>query len=182
MSVLEFVSQIVAAVAWPACVLAVVLILREPVTALLPNLRIVRWGRLRAEFTADLERARVVVESQPIDPATAHAEPELRAITDLAAVSPRAAVLEAWRWVEVAARQSYGSSGVGGGQLGSIETKLRDVGAFDESDAELYRILRRLRNRAAHQPTFDLDPGDVAEYAAMASHLVSRIDSHFRKD
>lgn len=92
-------APILQALAWPTAVIVVAAIFHTQIRGLLPDLKRVRAGLLEAEF----ERRRAEVEAEVGTPPAEEQRPygdsraELRA---LAAVSPSAAVLEAYRRVE----------------------------------------------------------------------------------
>jgi len=102
MTWLEFISSLATALAWPGAVLALALVLRKPLAELIPLLQRMKYRDFEMEFRRRVSEARE--EAGVEDEASTEAEPtpEEARIIELAKVSPRAAVTEAWLWVEFA--------------------------------------------------------------------------------
>lgn len=181
---LTFVAQLIAATAWPAATLVLVLILRPAMKDLLLFLRKLKWGDLEAEFGRDLEHVREIVDEHvalQTLPATSDKFPEPRKafLLRLADLSPRSVVLESWRELEATAIKILGDhdpSARNQGRPGVLATHaLVDTGILDEAGFQVLTILRNLRNRAAHESDFPLSKADAVEYALMAQNLASHL-------
>jgi hypothetical protein len=107
-----FVASLVQSLAWPAAVLAVVILMRRPIRAVLSQalLRRVKAGpvevefdQIQAEVREELARSPELTEAQVPAPASRAAVPasSLREeLSTVAALSPAAAVMEASRRIE----------------------------------------------------------------------------------
>ncbi len=116
MNWLAFVASLVHSLAWPAGVLAVVIILRKPIGVVLGRgVRRLKAGpvevefdQLQAEVREELARSPELAEAQV--PALGVSLRE--ELAGLAEVSPRAAVLEAYQRIEARLVQMLDSPGV----------------------------------------------------------------------
>ena len=135
-----------------------------------------------------LERARTLIdEDTTIDfPAvTSQAFPDkYRAfLLRLADASPRSAVLEAWRQVEIAAseavRRQHLDNGISRPPV-VVGKTLLEAGLIDDAEFQVFSILRSLRNRAAHETSFELAQDEAIEYAIMAQRLAHALESRPR--
>lgn len=176
MNWLEFFSSLVAAVAWPGAVIILVIILREPLRDLVPLLQRMKYKGFEMEFGRKLAEAREeagVEEEIPID---AELTPEETRLIELAHVSPRAAVTEAWRWVELAsldaARALLGEDFRNKTFTFQAIRRLERDDRIDRGAVALMRDLRGLRNGAVHSPEFAISPEAAIEYAQTARQLV----------
>lgn len=176
MNWLEFFSSLVASVAWPVAVIVLVAILREPLKGLVPLLQRMKYKDFEMEFGRKLAEARedaAVDDELLID---AELTPEETRIIELARVSPRAAVTEAWRWVELAsldtARKLLGEEFRNKTFTFQAMRKLEQDDRMDRGALALMRDLRGLRNDAVHSPDFAISLEAALEYAQMARQLV----------
>jgi len=100
----------------------------------------------------------------------------------LASVSPRAAVLEAWRQVEdvlirVAQRCKVQLLDRQSQSATLVLRALQKEGIVDPGKVGIFQDLRVLRNSAAHAPDFALTAESAIQYAEMASRLVEYLES-----
>jgi hypothetical protein len=110
-------------------------------------------------------------------PSSEGARPSL---TEVAYISPRAAVVEAWLDLEAAAMEASKRHNL---NLTSKEIRspltlgkaLEEAGILDDKKLEIYHRLRNLRNAAAHATNFAFDPELAIEYANLADRLVKHI-------
>lgn len=114
----------------------------------------------------------------------------------LADIAPRAAIMEAWREVEIVFEQMAAASFVG---LRSTEVPERYVSPvviarhlhkaklLDDGSLKIFEDLRQLRNQAAHAKS-GVEPSnqDAKEYVRLAFYLIARIHTslpaHFSAD
>jgi hypothetical protein len=182
MNWLEFIANIVGSLAWPAVFIAVFYFLREPVENLLPLLQRLKYKEIELEFNRRVEevRAEVVQELPPLPTAAPAQTDELTKAARLAETSPRAAVLEAWLSVEMAAFDAARRLDW------QVPNDKASNGAFamkfierhpqvDRSIVGLLRELRSLRNQAAHAPEFALSKSAAIEYASSAARVAEHL-------
>jgi len=171
---LTFVATVLGSLAWPAAVLLIALLLREPIRALLPLLQRLKYKDLEVEFGKRVEEVRdEVVRELPSDVLPELPTGESAALARLAEVSPRAAVLEAWREVESAATSAARAIGGDAFRNKALTFEairlLEQTESLDRSVISLLRDLRGLRNEAAHAPDFVLSKDSALEFATSAS-------------
>lgn len=171
---LSFIASVVGSLAWPGTVIVLVLILRKPIGALLPLLQRLRYKELELEFGRRVEEVKEqLAQELPSETVLVPAGEEAGPIARLAEISPRSAVLEAWRDVELAALEA--AQKIGGESFRHKTLTFQALRILEHSESldrnviGLLRDLRGLRNEAAHAPDFALTKESALEYAASAS-------------
>ncbi len=169
------------AVVWPAAAVAIAYILRKPLGEVIGDLRQLIWknGEFRLEFGNKLEEIKEEVgKTEPPFIYTRDIPPGDKGdyLDRLALTSPRAAVIEAWRTVEMLL--------VDTAERFNLPTPYAEPapdhfllrhGAIDSNTASLLHDLRKLRNRTAHAREFDITPEQALEYASIARRLLDSI-------
>jgi hypothetical protein len=163
----------------------------------LPFLRKLKYKDVELEFAEKIKELDSAINKElpsspdiDLDQATA-----LDRFIQLAQISPRAAIFEAWREVEAAVINSAKSNieklqpeidrwksrlKIDTGQVTDFDL----IRAFDRSDLldpemrELYRALRGLRNRALHHDERQIEVDVAIEYGAMAYGLRNLYNQH----
>lgn len=175
MTSLEFVASLIESLAWPLVVLVAVWILRKPLGQLIPLLEKLKYKDLELDFSRRLEEAREVTAALPPAGREEIAAGESEAAR-LAAVSPRAAILEAWRVLESAILTAAHSLGESFSQQGrpllvSAITALERSGMIDRGLGDVLDDFRQLRNAAAHAPDFAVPVSEAISYVHMSEQL-----------
>lgn len=178
---LTFVSNLIASTAWPIVTVCLVLILRKQITALLPHVRKLKAGPVEAEFEREVKAIEAEVgTSQQSGVAATPAEAPSDRLFNLAKISPRAAILEAWQSVEFAARRVVLQRS--GSPMPDMSSPMRVVRALSElnvlpaEDIALFHDLRGLRNQATHAPDFEPSFDAVSRYLQLAEGLERRLE------
>lgn len=173
---LQFISSIVNALAWPAAFIILVFLLRNPVKELVPLLQKMKYKDFEMEFGKKLSEAREDITLVGLAESEEEISPQEERILELARVSPRAAVTEAWRWVELAtldaANNLLGSEFTNKTATFQAIRKLERDDRMDRGAVTLMRDLRGLRNDAVHSPEFALSVESALEYVETARQLV----------
>ena len=179
MDTLTFIADLVRALAWPLTILLIFLILRKRIDALIPMLQRMRYGSLELEFSRQVqELSRRVSQSLLRPPVGPELDEARKHLLELAPLSPRAAVLEAWLQVEKAAIEVLKRRNV---NLPSREARaplllgqaLEGAEIMADETAAIYHRLRNLRNTAAHASEFSIEPDLAIEYADLAIRLTA---------
>lgn len=174
---LTFAAEVIKALAWPLTVLIIFLVLRKPLSNLLPLLQRLRYKELEIDFGKRIQELAVEVKKELPDTPEAESRALQRKeqLEDLAQVSPRAAILEAWLELEQVAVEATKRHGL---NLTSRERKtplleraLQENEVLDESKRTIFGRLRNLRNAAVHASDFSFDPDSAIEYADSALRL-----------
>ena len=188
MNWMEFIAAIVNALAWPAVLIVAIVLLRKPLVRLIPLLRHLKYGGLELEFAKGVQGARKAAEAT-LAPLAAPAArvPEVDSLLQLAAESPRLAVVEAWRLVESSAHRACAAWGVPverGRPFAGLELTyaLRLEGVLDDATLSMMNRLRSLRNQAVHAGEFFVDEASAREYVQLAVALAQRIDGNTPTD
>ena len=178
MDSLTFISSVISALAWPVTVIIIILILRLPLTNLFPLLQRLRFQGLELDFGRQVQALALEARNQ-LPPASGvlNTEESLRERwIELAQLSPRAVVLEAWLRLEKAAIDASKRHGL---NLHSAEIRsplllgeaLEQAGILEGATAGIYHQLRNLRNAAAHASEVAFSPDAAIEYADLAARL-----------
>lgn len=182
MDPLAFVAAVIDAIAWPLVAVIIFLALRRPLFNLIPLIERLRYRDLEIGFNTQVEQ--LAFAAREALPAHMHAEEEDRRwhenLQELAQLSPRAVVLEAWLDLE---REAIETSRRYGLNLSSWETRapillghaLEQAGILDDTTQEIFYRLKNLRNAAAHASDFAFTPDSALEYADLAYRLTEHL-------
>ena len=175
---LTFFSRLVSSLAWPVSILLILLIMRKPLRDILSLLHRLRYKDFEVEFNQRVDEVKIEAEQAlPKESGAVPSGPDAQHIIRLSKVSPRAAVLEAWRRVELAAIET--AQQLGGEKFRNktlTYQAIRFIEQHTDMDSKLIMLLRHLRglrNKAAHAPEFALSTNAALEYAKIAE-LVAR--------
>ena len=181
--------ELVKALAWPITILVIVLLFKRELSLLQGRLSEFRYGNFAAKFAEQLDKveedaSRSVVQTRELPPPSESRAEQQNAIRDeilrIATVSPRAAVSEAWRHLELAmdsAAQSLGFDQRGAVSRPRLIRLLAEQGLLDTEAVQLYESLRRMRNEAVHRREFDGSQPEAVRYADVALSLASHIEA-----
>jgi hypothetical protein len=178
MDILTFFSNIINSLAWPIALLVAVLLLRKPLRELFPFIQKLKYKEIEIEFDQRVREVskELAEELAPIRPGLELTHAEEGALARLAEISPRSAIIEAWRGVELAALEAAERLG---GDIFKNKTLtfqairfLEQQKDLDRSIISILRDLRGLRNQAAHAPEFALTKESALEYAVVADSVI----------
>ena len=164
---------LLAACAWPASFVVLVLLLRQPILKAIPNLTHLKAAGFEFEFVErvqELERRADDAAIPPVDQAPREiVEPEIARLYALAEVNARSAILEAWLLVESSISQAAVHLGMDVPSVPSrsLYTLLKQLRIASPYSQELFSIvneLRHLRNKAVHELDFSLGLEETLEY------------------
>ena len=182
MNVLEFISAVVSALAWPIAVIIAVVVLRRPLRHLLSRLETFKGPGVEATFQRQVEEAKeeaaLAVAGLPSVQEGDKSQQERLEYSDLlrlADVSPRAAILETWLRIEstltdVAMRMDV-SADTRRGPLSLMEA-LERHGTIAPEVGSALRRLRNLRNVAVHTQDLDISKDSVVDYIETANFIL----------
>ena len=180
-----FVVQLLEAVAWPVVLVFAIALFRRPIIRLLPTLRSARYKHLELQFGKRLDELGSQAEKADLPepearPAWVYESPDKWTFGDyierLAPISPRMAIAEAWRHVELALRDAASRRGQRiPRDVMTLSRQLESCGILPRDAASLVRDLRPLRNQAIHAHEFDLDPERAIEFAVLVERIIASI-------
>lgn len=171
--------QLVSALVWPITVFVIVLLFRREVRAAAGRLRTLAYKDFKAEFERDLLKLEGEVRQLPEKetlklPEHTDKKPtqtDEAVLTRLAEISPRAAIMEAWRNIEVTTKQVTDAHGISlSGNIAGIRAinELVKRGLLPETVLPIYERMRRMRARAAHAADFAIEQDEAERYIEMA--------------
>jgi hypothetical protein len=183
MDALTFIVEMTKALVWPLAVSAGVFALRKPLLDLIPFLEELKYKEFSLRFHRQVVEAKEQIEqSEAVESLPAPVAAEHDALLRVARLSPRAAVLEAWLYLE----STLLDISVARGQIGlkhhfrghsRLGHAMLELKAFDEPDFQLFHRLLKLRNEAANAPELALTSSDAEEYVSLAIGLANRAKS-----
>jgi hypothetical protein len=185
MSVLEFISSVFSSLSWPLAVVIAVVVLRRPLRHLLTRLESLKGPGIEATFQRQLEEAKeeAVLAVEGPRPSGQQRNREHQAkgeyfdLFQLADLSPRAAIIEAWLRIEstlmqLALRNDVPLDSRAGFTSYLIE-QLSERGLFSSNLIRPLKRLRNLRNVAVHEGDFELSRESVIDYIQTADFIVN---------
>lgn len=196
MTLLEFIASIIGSLAWPAALVAIALVLREPLKRVLLTLTRVKYKEMEIDFGRELEKVAEQAHSidvKPVFPLPTGKEKDSSTILGEAArlveEFPEPAVALAWSAVErelmaavmrLAISPDYPPHNV---PAKNIQI-LREHGLIDQSTYDLLNRMRNLRNIAVHGHggAGPVTADQAREFLALAGGVVERLKSLNRKD
>lgn len=167
---LQFVSSVVGSLAWPAAVIAIVVLLRDPLRKLVPLIRTLKYKEWQLDVGQELDAVKESVEATNDQP-DERAEEPTPVFLQLAQIEPRAAVLSAWAPVELALKDLAMRHRVNrlGMPIYQVVDSLRKTGVLDPTTHEALGRLMGIRNEAVHLAPISYDEaismGDLCEWA-----------------
>jgi hypothetical protein len=180
---LTFIVEIAKALGWPGAFVVALLVLRKPLKGLIPLLTKLKYKDIELEFGKGMELAKEEAAALP-QPENRKLEQDLlpEKIMRLAAVAPRAGVLESWRMVEAElaalGRRLPSTLQKAVSAAGPLHIRtndvLRQLEHEQQADPRLVSVLRHLkhlRNEAAHAPEFTLSEEAALEYGILAEEV-----------
>lgn len=183
MDILTFTSSLVEHLAWPTATVVVVLLLRREIKQLLLLVRKLKAGPVEAEFERDVVSLAAKDPLPSSDPRTPPANSPVRlALFQVAEVSPRAAIMDAWVHVEQAAGQALDRKAlyVPEKDASHPSTAIRALiknGLIDADWISRYFELRDLRNRATHDEQFSPSRESSYAYIELSFRLISVLNA-----
>jgi len=181
---LTFISSVISSLAWPVTVIVAFFLLKNNLGSLFPFIERLKYKDFELEFRKSIEK--LVEKSKtaipaPVEEHRSSPASQLRdRLFNIAEISSRSAIIEAWLQVESAAadvienRKLTTSFKRTIAPLRFAELLSRNE-ILDSSQMEIFHKLRDLRNKAVHigDATFILE--EVAEYIDLALSLASEI-------
>ncbi|MBI3348857.1 MAG: hypothetical protein HY020_16815 [Burkholderiales bacterium] len=182
MDALSFIAKLVEALAWPVASIAVVWLLRTEIRNLVPLIKKLKAGPLEAEFEREVKELRGSVKASPSHTAEETVAQWLPVASQLAAVHPRAAILEAWRIVESKAIRLLQDAepSLSDERLRSTREVVRLLGGHGFLSLEEVATLnqmRFLRNQAVHVPQFEPTYEGAMNFVQLAANLLQQMHS-----
>lgn len=180
---LDFVSSVVASLAWPIAIVLIALILKKPIVNLLRTLRFLRYGDVEFEFDQELKKIEgKIEENQPLPPVQTIEESKAKDLfEELVAASPKAAVLATWQEVEYTMNELANQLNIDTKSWRSpvnLVNVLKSNEQITSNAVELLLELRKLRNRLAHTgPSVEIAESEARRYREIANSVIMQLRS-----
>jgi hypothetical protein len=180
---LTFLTKIIEALSWPMALLISVLLIRRPLLTAVPFLRKLKYSDVEIEFTQEVSSLRrEVSEVKSETNLLVSDSPRIPDhVLQLAAISPRAAVLEAWKEVEnavieLARRNPEGVKNTDLNSIPSLVEALEKHKKLESTLADLYRRQKALNKRFAWTgESTVVNPDDAMELTDLHIALAASI-------
>lgn len=190
---LTFISKIVSSLIWPFVVILIVIILRKPLRELIAELgrrlRRIKFPGGEAEFSDELAEIKEAADeanlppapiAPPVEPLLLEVEGDQRQWARLAELSPRAAITEAWRQVEIVMREAARRYDIQEKKPYSVLALIRALGKRQILTPDILAIvsdLRSIRNTAANGVEFEISRTDAADYVSLVKRVIAELST-----
>ncbi|MDR9875913.1 DUF4145 domain-containing protein [Pseudomonas allii] len=177
---LQFFSSVISSLAWPAAVITLAWLMRNPLSKLVPLIRTLKYKDLQIDIGEQLEAVRDQVGAEGEELNLPIEAPPL-SYKSLAQADPRAAVLSAWLPVETELYGIAAKLGISGKPSPLLLIReLERAGVLDQVTFDTLEKLRRIRNAAIHiteaEVTFD-DAMNMADMCQWVKSQLKRINA-----
>jgi hypothetical protein len=179
MDTLSFIVEMTKALGWPIAILVVFLVFRRPLLELLTLVRKVKYKDVEVELAKkEISEARELTAKQG-EQYEVLSFMELEHFKQLADISPRAAITEAWSRLETAVYEAGNVAGMearpSGISFSSVLAALKASGALDTASIRIIEKMRAIRNKAVHIQTEGLSASDAIDYVLAMKHVESAL-------
>ncbi|SEP46845.1 hypothetical protein [Propionispora vibrioides] len=197
---LTFFSSSINALAWPASIIIVILILKKPILELLPYLKNLKIYNIQLEFDKGIKEAKNLAEvanlpemtpnemaSTPSKTVSSDINSSLIIVTHkelttyfdkLATDNPRVAILEAWLLIEDAIVRYAKKNNLFYLKKSTPTDILKilvEKNMLSINISEIIEQLRILRNKSVHELDFNLKPSQAQEYIDLALRVLGSL-------
>jgi len=170
---MEYFVEIIKAIAWPASIVWLGYIFRSEVRQLLGRISSFKYKDMEANFDKQLAKAEDEAKeiSVPIEKKSPDNLSQTEQLLRIAEVSPRAAIVEAWTLIEMAASKKGLKAGVALPRTSPkmIVDYLYLSGELPKNSIDIIEQLRKLRNQAVHMPDFAISQNEAERYLELAA-------------
>lgn len=173
---LTFLVEMAKALSWPLVTLGIVLLFKAPLLELIAFIRKVKYKDIEVEIAKrEIVEARELSSAARLGKAEQYSFGDLQHFKQLADISPRAAITEAWSRVESlvyhAAKLPGMESRPAGTSFSKVLSSLREAGAVEATTLRLIEKMREIRNKAVHLQTDGLNSEDAMDYVLSMKHV-----------
>ncbi len=181
-----FIAQIINTMAWPLVVIFIIYQLKDRLAELLPRLKKLKHKDTELEFSEKLNELAIESEASKEETKSIDKKPEIdeqyNFLLKLSEISPRSAVLEAYRVLETASAKAVAKAYP---ELESKQIfnpmqiqKMLQGKVLSKKQLHQLNELRKLRNQAAHMEEFELKNMPIEAYIDIALTLANNIESY----
>ncbi len=173
---METLERIINILVWPITIIISLLILRSPLSELIPTLKKLKYKDLELEFEKEANKILAEAERDLPELAKKEAEEVTKAFLSRRAVAPVTQILEAWQDIEGYIRALAAQHKIDAGKsIKSLIQSLEDNNLIPQETAKILLDLSALRNKIAHSDekviTYDL----ANTFKASVFHVTSTL-------
>ncbi len=174
MDTLTFVAAVIQALSWPITILLVVIILRKAILDLLPRLTNLKVGDVQLQFGAELNALETGADAAGLPEMPSELAWNTSQVQDMARISPRGMVMDAWRDLEENMRDAARATGQPEPKsLTGIIRLLQEAGTLGPNLVPLLSKLKGLHNMARHEQGVQVTPEQALEYTRLTQRIVA---------
>jgi hypothetical protein len=177
---LGFFEAVVGHLAWPLVIIFVFWRFKKEVGQLFAYLSHVKIGNVEMSFNQVISDISETLEQDIPAPPEENANfREYEEFERISSFSPRGAVLDSWRELEVRISRKYSEFG-NEGRLPpprNLAKQALNDGTFNQDQFDAFSKLRSLRNEAAHNIDFNISASDARSYVRSVERLSSRLET-----
>lgn len=182
MSWRQFIADVIGSLAWPALLLALALVFRAELGALIGRLRSASFRGVQLEFSDGVQRAAALADAVQIpapQPAGAGLAPPppVASPQPLIQADPTLAVVEGWSLVEADLMLLANRHGVQAATVPELLDALTVANVLPSSTRSVMDELRGLRNTAVHARDYVVAPEAASQYIDVAERVASQLRS-----
>lgn len=181
-----FIAQIIDSIAWPLVVVFLIYQLKDRLAELLPRLKKLKHKDTELEFSEKLNELAIESEATKEEAPAIEKKPEIdeqfNFLMKLSEISPRSAVIEAYRFLETASAKAVAKAYPELEErkiLNPMQTQrmLKDK-VLSKNQYHQFNELRQLRNQAAHMEDFELKNMHIGAYIDIALTLANNLENY----
>jgi len=174
---MEHFVEIIKAIAWPIAIVWLGYVFRSEVRQLLGRMSSLKYKDMEANFDKQLAKAESEAKSITVNKKPNENLSQTEQLLRIADVSPRAAIVEAWTLIEMAASKKGLKAGVALPRTSPkmIVDYLQMSGELPQNSIKLIEQLRKLRNQAVHMPDFAISQSEAERYLELAAKIAAVI-------
>jgi len=178
----QFFSSVISSLCWPIAAVLIVGLLRASLMGLIPKIRSFKYGDLHIDLGKELEAVKAEISVQAAEASPPAAPPPTPAPTtmELAAQSPRAAVLVSWLEVEKEIDQALHNHNIN--LVTSFKASpafkmnvLRDKHVVNDQTVSTFKKLLDLRNQSVHLTDVNISYSDAISMAELCEWLIQKL-------
>lgn len=146
---MDNIERIIDILAWPFTIIVVVMMLRSPLSSLVPTLKRLKYKDLELEFEKEANKILAEAERDLPDPPKPSKHKNTSVRFSQARLEPADDIMKSWRDLELKLRGISGE-GMARCSTGQMIRELTQSGAITVEMSKLILDLSSLRNRVAH--------------------------------
>lgn len=181
---MEYIVKLIEALAWPLTILFLAFGFRNQISKAFLRLTSFKYKEFEARFGEDLKEIEPHAQGVITDKSKIEAVSSLRLpsaelslwdhFINIAEISPRAAITEAWRHLEMSAKGAARTAGLNMSSRfpeREVVKELIKEKIFSQESLSVFEKLRKLRNEVVHAPEFTLDQNQIEKYIELSLSL-----------